>query len=59
PEEIQLNINCEKYRDILIKMILPFAKSGIKVDLLPSEQEKVRELFQDNYFASGEKKNGS
>ena len=56
PEELEMNINYEKYRDILIKMILPFAKSGIKVELLPSEQEKIRELFQDNYHPSGEKK---
>ncbi len=59
PEELEMNINCEKYRDILIKIILPFAKSGIKVELLPSEQEKIRELFQANYHPSGEKKNGT
>ncbi len=56
PEELEMNLNYEKYRGILIKMILPFAKSGIKVDLLPSEQEKIRELFQDNYDDSSEKK---
>ena len=56
PEELEMNINYEKYRGILIKMILPFAKLGIKVELLPSEQEKIRELFQDNYHPSGEKK---
>jgi len=58
PEELEMNVNYEIYRDILIKMILPFAKSGIKVELSPSEQEKIRELFQDNYQPSGEKKNG-
>lgn len=59
PEELEMNINFKKYRDILIKMLLPFAKLGVKVELLPSEQEKIRELFQDNYHPSGEKKSGN
>ena len=58
PEELDVNANFEEYREILIKMILPFAKSGIKVELLPSEQEKIRELFEDNYDPSGERKGG-
>ena len=58
PEELDVNANFEEYREILIKMILPFAKSGIKVELLPSEQEKIRELFEDNYDPSGERKRG-
>lgn len=59
PEELEMNINYEKNRDILIKMLLPFAKLGVKIDLLPSEQKKIRELFQDNYHPSGEKKSGN
>jgi len=56
PEELEMHKNCETIKKILIKMILPFAKSGIKINLLPSEQKRINDLFQDNYSSSGRKK---
>lgn len=61
PEELEKDTSCETVcetveKKILIKMLLPFAKSGIEVDLLPSEQERIKKLFQDNYYASGIRK---
>lgn len=57
PEELERH-EYELVKKILIKIILPFAKSGITVELLPSEQERIEELFQDNYNASGIRKKG-
>jgi len=57
-DEVSQNKDSELYLKILVKMILPFAKSGISVDLLPEEQEKIRGLFETNYDDTGEKKDG-
>lgn len=59
PEELVLGKESEKYRGILVKMLLPFAREGIKVSsITPEESEVIRELFQNTYSETGERKNG-
>ena len=58
PEELELGINCEKFRELLVKMILPFAKSGIKVSLTSEESEIIQKLFEKSYTESGERIDG-
>lgn len=60
PEELELGKDCEKYREILVKMLLPFAKEGIKVSTItPEESELIRKIFQEKYSETGERKDGS
>ena len=57
PEELVLGKECEKYREILVKMLLPFAKEGINVSTItPEESEVIRELFKDHYSETGDKR---
>ena len=59
PEELELGKESEKYREILVKMLLPFAEEGIKVSTITSEEsEIIKKLFQDAYSETGERKNG-
>lgn len=46
-------------REILKKMLLPFARKGIKMGLTPELQKRVRELFSQTYNSKGERINGS
>ena len=58
PEELELGINCEKFRELLVKMILPFAREGIKVSLTSEESEIIQKLFEKSYTESGERIDG-
>jgi len=58
PEELELGKDCEKYRKILEKMLLPFAREGIKVSTItPEESEIIRKIFEETYSETGERKN--
>ena len=44
--------------EILKKMLLPFARKGIKMRFTPEEQNRVKELFSQTYNSKGERTNG-
>ena len=57
PEELILGKECEKYREILMKMLLYLAKEGIKVSTITPEESKIiRELFKDHYSETDDKR---
>ena len=59
PEELELGKESEKDREILVKMLLPFAQEGIKVKLTSEESGRIQQLFENNYTETGERKNES
>ena len=57
--EIKTDKLSEIDREILKRMLLPFARKGIKMGLTPELQKRVRELFSQTYNSKGERINGS